>query len=96
MTRPVPVSFELAFSDLYWQEYRVSFRILGDRLEAEDIAQNALARAILRWDKLHEQPEGVASNLASTGSVVGAQLRLQPGNPLWRCCLTAVLITSVL
>jgi RNA polymerase sigma-70 factor (sigma-E family) len=68
MTRAVPRSFELAFSDLYRLAYRVSYRILGDRLEAEDIAQEALARATLRWDKLHEQPEGwitrVASNLA--------------------------------
>ena len=46
----------------------MAFRILGDRPEAEDIAQEALARATLRWDKLHDRPEGwvtrVASNLA--------------------------------
>src|SRR5271165_5522984 len=68
MTRQAPRSFELAFADLYRLAYRVAFRILGDRPEAEDIAQEALARAALRWDKLHDRPEGwvtrVASNLA--------------------------------
>ena len=45
----------------------MAFRILGDRPEAEDIAQEALARATLRW-QFHDRPEGwvtrVASNLA--------------------------------
>jgi RNA polymerase sigma-70 factor (sigma-E family) len=68
MAAGVPRSFELAFGDLYRLAYRVAYRILGDRAEAEDIAQEALARATLRWDKLHDRPEGwisrVASNLA--------------------------------
>ncbi len=68
MAAPVPRSFELAFADLYRLAYRVAYRILGDRAEAEDIAQEALARATLRWARLHDRPEGwvsrVASNLA--------------------------------
>jgi RNA polymerase sigma-70 factor (sigma-E family) len=68
MVRPVARSFELAFEGLYRLAYKVAFRIVGDRPEAEDIAQEALARASLRWPRLHEQPEGwvsrVASNLA--------------------------------
>jgi RNA polymerase sigma-70 factor (sigma-E family) len=68
MVRPVARSFELAFAGLYRLAYTVAFRIVGDRPEAEDIAQEALARASLRWARLHEHPEGwvsrVASNLA--------------------------------
>jgi RNA polymerase sigma-70 factor (sigma-E family) len=68
MAPPVPRSFELAFADLYKLAYRVAYRMLGDRSEAEDIAQETLARATLRWARLHERPEGwvsrVASNLA--------------------------------
>jgi RNA polymerase sigma-70 factor (sigma-E family) len=68
MAPPLPRSFELAFADLYRLAYRVGYRILGDRTEAEDIAQETLARATLRWTRLHERPEGwvsrVASNLA--------------------------------
>jgi RNA polymerase sigma-70 factor (sigma-E family) len=65
---PPPRSFELAFDGLYRLAFRVAFRILGDRGDAEDVAQEALARALLRWSRLHEHPEGwvtrVASNLA--------------------------------
>lgn len=62
------VRFEEAFPDLYRLAYRVSFRVLGDRGDAEDVAQEALARAHLRWARLREKPEGwvvtVATNLS--------------------------------
>jgi RNA polymerase sigma-70 factor (sigma-E family) len=62
------VRFEEAFPDLYRLAYRVSFRVLGDRGDAEDVAQEALARAHLRWARLWERPEGwivtVATNLS--------------------------------
>lgn len=68
MAKALPRSFELAFEGLYRLAYGVAFRILGDRPEAEDVAQEALARASLRWSRLHDRPEGwvsrVASNLA--------------------------------
>jgi RNA polymerase sigma-70 factor (sigma-E family) len=62
------VRFEEAFPDLYRLAYRVSFRVLGDRGDAEDVAQEALARTHLRWARLRERPEGwvvtVATNLS--------------------------------
>jgi RNA polymerase sigma-70 factor (sigma-E family) len=69
MTRVVPRSFELAFADLYRLAYRVAFRILGDRTEAEDVAQEALARAALRWSRLHERPEGWVCRVASNQAI---------------------------
>src|SRR5271156_1381763 len=69
MTRVVPRSFELAFADLYRLAYRVAFRILGDRSEAEDVAQEALARAALRWSRLHERPEGWVCRVASNQAI---------------------------
>jgi RNA polymerase sigma-70 factor (sigma-E family) len=63
-----PTVFDLAFERLYQLAYRVAFRMLGDRGDAEDVAQEALARAALRWNRLEDRPEGwvtrVASNLA--------------------------------
>jgi RNA polymerase sigma-70 factor (sigma-E family) len=62
------VRFEEVFSDLYRLAYRVSFKVLGDRGDAEDVAQEALARAHVRWVRLRDRPEGwvvtVATNLA--------------------------------
>lgn len=62
------VRFEEVFSDLYRLAYRVSFRVLGDRGDAEDVAQEALARTHVRWARLCDRPEGwivrVATNLA--------------------------------
>jgi RNA polymerase sigma-70 factor (sigma-E family) len=69
MTRAVPRSFELAFADLYRLAYRVAFRILGDRSDAEDVAQEALARAALRWSRLHERPEGWVCRVASNQAI---------------------------
>lgn len=42
-------SFDEAFGDLYRATYKVAFRLLGDRAEAEDVAQEALARTYVRW-----------------------------------------------
>jgi RNA polymerase sigma-70 factor (sigma-E family) len=68
MATAVPEGFDLAFPDLYRLAYRVAFRILGDRGDAEDVAQEALARTAQRWSRLADRPEGwvsrVASNLA--------------------------------
>ena len=61
-------TFEDRFSGLFGSAYRVAFMIVGDRAEAEDIAQEALARALVRWKRLAGHEEAwvvrVASNLA--------------------------------
>ena len=47
-----PQNFETAFPDLYRCAYSAAFTILGRRAEAEDLAQEALARTYLRWEKV--------------------------------------------
>jgi RNA polymerase sigma factor (sigma-70 family) len=48
--------------------YRVAFRILGQREDAEDVAQEAVTRAAARWTKVADYAEAwvsrVAANLA--------------------------------
>lgn len=62
--------FEEVFADLYRVAYRVGFRILGNREDAKDVAQDALARAYVQWGKIasHPNPAGwigrVSGNLA--------------------------------
>jgi RNA polymerase sigma-70 factor (sigma-E family) len=63
-----PDGFDAAFPGLFTLAYQVAFRILADRGDAEDVAQEALARAVLRWRSLADKPAGwvvrVAANLA--------------------------------
>jgi RNA polymerase sigma factor (sigma-70 family) len=61
-------AFEEAFPRLYADAYRVAFRLLGERSEAEDVAQEACARAYSRWSSVHDYAEPwcvrVAGNLS--------------------------------
>ncbi|HEY1739863.1 MAG TPA: sigma factor, partial [Acidimicrobiia bacterium] len=65
-----PASFEAAFDGLFAAAYRAAFRLLGEREEASDCAQEALTRAYPRWDRLQHKGDPspwvvrVAANLA--------------------------------
>ncbi len=60
--------YEAAFARLYGRAYDVAFKLLGYRAEAEDVAQETLARAYIHWPKVHSYAEPwtvrVAGNLA--------------------------------
>ncbi len=61
-------SFDERFRVLADLAYRVAFRLVGDRTVAEDLAQEALARAFPRWSRIAEYDEAwvvrVTTNLA--------------------------------
>src|SRR3954463_11023235 len=61
-------SFDERFDVLARIAYRVAFRLLGNRADAEEIAQETLARALARWHSVsgHDEPwvTRVATNLA--------------------------------
>jgi RNA polymerase sigma-70 factor (sigma-E family) len=44
--------FADAFDALYRRAYQSAFKLLGDRHDAEDVAQEACTRACLRWSRL--------------------------------------------
>jgi RNA polymerase sigma factor (sigma-70 family) len=46
------IDFEDAFDELYRMAYRVAFRVVGDRGDAEDVAQEAIVRAALHWRRV--------------------------------------------
>jgi RNA polymerase sigma-70 factor (sigma-E family) len=59
--------FSEAFDDLYARAYQQAYKLLGDRTEAEDLAQEACTRACLRWRRLdnpHAWVVHVTTNLA--------------------------------
>src|ERR1700734_1724669 len=62
------LTFEEVFPVLVRDAYRVAYRLLGDRTEAEDVAQEACARTYSRWATVRDHAEPwcvrVASNLA--------------------------------
>jgi RNA polymerase sigma-70 factor (sigma-E family) len=62
------LTFEEVFPVLVRDAYRVAYRLLGDRTEAEDVAQEACARTYSRWATVKDHAEPwcvrVASNLA--------------------------------
>ena len=64
----VDLLFEEAFEDLYVRAYGVAYQLLGRRSEAEDVAQETLARAFVHWRKVRSYAEAwvvrVAGNLA--------------------------------
>jgi RNA polymerase sigma-70 factor (sigma-E family) len=68
VAHPRPLAFDEAFPRLFSVAYRVAFRLLGDRSEAEDVAQEACARAYSRWTRVADYAEPwcvrVAGNLA--------------------------------
>lgn len=60
--------FDDEFEMLYRLAYRVAYRLVGSRADAEDIAQEALARAYIRWRRVDGHAEAwvsrVTANLA--------------------------------
>ncbi len=64
----VEAAFGTDFADLAALAYRVAFRLLGRRSDAEDVAQETLARAYVRWSAVQGHAEAwvvrVSTNLA--------------------------------
>jgi RNA polymerase sigma-70 factor (ECF subfamily) len=69
-TGPVTIDlgFEEQFERLYTRAYGVAYQLLGRRPEAEDVAQETLARCFVHWRKVRGYAEAwvvrVAGNLA--------------------------------
>jgi RNA polymerase sigma-70 factor (sigma-E family) len=57
-------SFEERFDDLYRLAYRVAFRVVGSREEAEDIAQESLVKTCLAWRRVSAYPEAFTARVA--------------------------------
>jgi RNA polymerase sigma-70 factor (sigma-E family) len=62
-----PPPYDDQFPALHRRAYTVAYRLLGQSVPAEDIAQETLARAFARWGRLADDPTGwtvtVALNL---------------------------------
>jgi RNA polymerase sigma factor (sigma-70 family) len=53
----IDLGFEEQFDELYARAYGVAYQLLGRRSEAEDVAQETLARAFVHWRKVRTYAE---------------------------------------
>lgn len=61
---PTAPAFEAEFSSLWQRAYRVSYRLVGSSALAEEIAQEALARACADWARVGGHAEAWVSRVA--------------------------------
>lgn len=74
--------FDRAFDPLYRLAYRMAFRILGDRGDAEDVAQETMARTMLRWGRLQGRPEAWVTRVSVNLAIDRYRKRRRSSRPL--------------
>ena len=87
----IDLGFEEQFDDLYARAYGVAFQLLGRRTEAEDVAQETLARCFVHWRRVRDYAEAwvvrVAGNLAidawRRGRKIGGSVDVGDGALFW-------------
>lgn len=67
--------YDERFSELSSLSYQVAFRLTGDRAESEDVAQEALTRAYLKWHRVSGYAEAWVVRV-STNLVIGGWRRV--------------------
>jgi RNA polymerase sigma-70 factor (ECF subfamily) len=72
-----PPGFDDRIDDLGALAYKVGYRILGDRSDAEDVAQETLARAFARWSTVHRHAEPWVVRVA-TNQALGLWRKRRP------------------
>jgi len=79
-------NFDNQFERLWSRAYGVAYVVLGDRAESEDVAQETMARALVRWKKVSGYAEAwvvrVAGNLAIDRVRQGRRTRGLPSGDL--------------
>ena len=67
--------FDEVFADLYRAARRLAWRLTGVEAVAEDVAAEALARALVRWSTVRRQPHPAAWVLRVTTNLALDELR---------------------
>jgi RNA polymerase sigma-70 factor (sigma-E family) len=82
--RVLTAGYEGDFEELFATAYRVAYRILGDRSDADDVAGEVLAKAWLQWEKVQTYAAAWVGRAAANAAIsrirrrdVRERLRLQ-------------------
>jgi RNA polymerase sigma-70 factor (ECF subfamily) len=80
-----PTRFDERFEECFRVSYQAAYRVLGNRADAEDIAQEAMARAYVKWRSISTYAEPwlarVATNLALDAARAKARQRTRTITP---------------
>ncbi len=64
-----PDDYVARFEDLFGVAYRAAYAVLGDQGDAEDCAQDALAKALLKWRRVHDHAMPWVARVATNGAI---------------------------
>ncbi len=70
--------YEARFAELARLAYQVGHRLVGDRDEAEDLAQEAMTRAYVRWPKVRDHAEAWVVRTTTNLVIGGWRRRRRP------------------
>lgn len=76
------MSFDDEFGELARLSYRVAFRILGNRSEAEDVTQEALTKAFVRWRRVEDHARPWVCRVSTNLALGVVRKRNRPRQPL--------------
>lgn len=70
-------SFVARFEELYGVGYRASYAVLGNRADAEECAQEACARALVRWRRVQTYAPAWVARVATNQAIDRARRRMR-------------------
>jgi RNA polymerase sigma factor (sigma-70 family) len=70
--------FDDAFASLFAIAYRVAYRSLGSAAEAEEVAQESMTRALLRWGRIRDRAPGWVAVVSLRLSIDATRRRTRP------------------
>lgn len=64
-----PDDYVTRFEEMFGVAYRAAYAVLGDRGDAEDCAQDTLAKALVRWRRVGQHPIPWTARVATNGAI---------------------------